>query len=218
MSGGASGHGGARPGAGRRKGDGFKWGEPTRVMRIPASRIEAVSDFLMHAPAVLRPADAPTTVPLPLFSHTIRAGFPSPADDYVQDSIDLNAHLIRHKAATFLLRVRGDSMVGAGIHDGDIIAVDVGGNYRIDTDLEETALPPWWQQIALQWRDKRYPGIGRILWRAGMVNSAATVARQRPSAMRMKAASPTAWASSATSIWAGPSSSRPSRSATWACG
>ena len=43
----------------------------------------------------------------------------------------------------------------------------------------ETALPPWWQQIALQWRDKRYPGIGRILWRAGMVNSAATVARQR---------------------------------------
>lgn len=62
---------------------------------------------------------------------------------------------------------------------GDIIAVDVGGNYRIDTDLEETALPPWWQQIALQWRDKRYPGIGRILWRAGMVNSAATVARQR---------------------------------------
>lgn len=62
---------------------------------------------------------------------------------------------------------------------GNIIAVDVGGNYRIDTDLEETALPPWWQQIALQWRDKRYPGIGRILWRAGMVNSAATVARQR---------------------------------------
>lgn len=124
MSGRASGHGGARPGAGRRKGDGCKWGEPTRVMRIPASRIEAVSDFLMHAPAVLRPADAPTTVPLPLFSHTIRAGFPSPADDYVQDSIDLNAHLIRHKAATFLLRVRGDSMVGAGIHDGDLLVVD----------------------------------------------------------------------------------------------
>ncbi|MCX7556017.1 patatin-like phospholipase family protein [Xanthomonadaceae bacterium JHOS43] len=62
---------------------------------------------------------------------------------------------------------------------GEIIAVDVGGNYRIDTELEETALPPWWQQIALQWRDQRYPGIGRILWRAGMVNSAATVARQR---------------------------------------
>ncbi len=62
---------------------------------------------------------------------------------------------------------------------GDIVAVDVGGNYRIDTDLEETALPPWWRQIALQWRDRRYPGIGRILWRAGMVNSAATVARQR---------------------------------------
>lgn len=124
MSGRASGHGGARPGAGRRKGDGCKWSEPTRVMRIPQSRIEAVSAFLTHPRAVLRPADAPTVVPLPLFGHTIRAGFPSPADDYVQDSIDLNAHLIRHKAATFLLRVRGDSMVGAGIHDGDLLVVD----------------------------------------------------------------------------------------------
>ena len=126
MSGGTSGRGGARPGAGRRKGDGCKWGEPTRVMRIPASRIAAVSDFLTHAPALLRPAEAPPAVPLPLFGHTIRAGFPSPADDYVQDSIDLNAHLIRHKAATFLLRVRGDSMIDAGILPGDIVLVEKG--------------------------------------------------------------------------------------------
>ena len=84
MSGRASGHGGARPGAGRRKGDGCKWSEPTRVMRIPASRIEAVSAFLTHPRAVLRPADAPTVVPLPMFGHKVRAGFPSPADDYVE--------------------------------------------------------------------------------------------------------------------------------------
>lgn len=63
--------------------------------------------------------------------------------------------------------------------NGHIIAVDVGGNYRIDTELEETSLPPWWRLLLLQWRHRTYPGIGRILWRAGMVNSAATVARQR---------------------------------------
>lgn len=63
--------------------------------------------------------------------------------------------------------------------NGRIIAVDVGGNYRIDTELEATSLPSWWRQILLQWRHRTYPGIGRILWRAGMVNSAATVAHQR---------------------------------------
>ena len=63
--------------------------------------------------------------------------------------------------------------------NGHIIAVDVGGNYRIDTELEETSLPSWWRLLLLQWRHRTYPGIGRILWRAGMVNSAATVARQR---------------------------------------
>lgn len=93
-------------------------------MRIPASRINAVRDFLERPHGLLRPAEQPTVVRLPLFSHKIAAGFPSPADDYVQDNIDLNAHLIRHKAATFLLRVRGDSMVGAGIHDGDLLVVD----------------------------------------------------------------------------------------------
>lgn len=62
---------------------------------------------------------------------------------------------------------------------GTIIGVDVGGNYRIDTELEESALPSWWRQLFWQWRDKRYPSIARILWRAGMVNSAATAARRR---------------------------------------
>lgn len=114
----SSGHGGARPGAGRRPGHGYKWGEPTHVMRIPQSRIEAVEAFLM------RPADSPSRAPIPLFGHTIRAGFPSPADDYVEDVIDLHEHLIHHPAATFLLRVRGDSMIGAGIHDGDLLVVD----------------------------------------------------------------------------------------------
>ena len=61
---------------------------------------------------------------LPLFGHTVPAGFPSPADDYVEDWLDLNQLLIHNKSATFILRVKGDSMLNAGIHDGDIIVVD----------------------------------------------------------------------------------------------
>jgi DNA polymerase V len=61
---------------------------------------------------------------LPLFGHTVPAGFPSPADDYVEDRLDLNQLLIQNKSATFFLRVKGDSMINAGIHDGDIIVVD----------------------------------------------------------------------------------------------
>ena len=54
----------------------------------------------------------------------IAAGFPSPADDYVEKQIDLNAHLIQHKEATFILRVSGWSMRDVGIFDGDEIIVD----------------------------------------------------------------------------------------------
>ncbi len=52
------------------------------------------------------------------------AGFPSPADDYAEVGIDLNEQLIRHPSSTFFLRVSGDSMTGAGIHDGDLLVVD----------------------------------------------------------------------------------------------
>ena len=61
---------------------------------------------------------------LPLMVSRIAAGFPSPADDYVEKQIDLNAHLILHKEATFILRVTGWSMRDAGIFDGDEIIVD----------------------------------------------------------------------------------------------
>ncbi len=61
---------------------------------------------------------------LPLFLDSIPAGFPSPADDYIDRTLDLNELLIRHPAATFFVRVAGNSMVGAGIHSGDILVVD----------------------------------------------------------------------------------------------
>lgn len=71
-----------------------------------------------------RPAMSPARLPLPLFASAIQAGFPSPAEDYVAARLDLNELLIRHAEATYFLRVKGDSMVGAGIHPGDLLVVD----------------------------------------------------------------------------------------------
>ena len=61
---------------------------------------------------------------IPLLSDSISAGFPSPADDYTEENIDLNEHLISNPFSTFFLRVKGHSMVNAGIKDNDLIIVD----------------------------------------------------------------------------------------------
>ncbi|WP_231868100.1 translesion error-prone DNA polymerase V autoproteolytic subunit [Alcanivorax sp. NBRC 102028] len=61
---------------------------------------------------------------LPFFSEPVSAGFPSPAQGYLDEHLDLNRLCIRHPASTFLLRVEGDSMVDAGIYSGDILIVD----------------------------------------------------------------------------------------------
>ena len=62
---------------------------------------------------------------LNFFDAQIPAGFPSPSsDEYVQHSLDLHAFLVKHPAATFFVRVVGDSMQGAGIHSGDLLIVD----------------------------------------------------------------------------------------------
>ena len=70
------------------------------------------------------PGPAPDPCPLAFFTCRVEAGFPSPADDYLEGTLDLNEHLIRRPAATFFLRVSGDSMTGAGIYPGDILIVD----------------------------------------------------------------------------------------------
>lgn len=59
-----------------------------------------------------------------LLSHRISAGFPSPASDYVEDGLDLNEYLVRNKPASFMFTVKGDSMTGASIEDGDKVVVD----------------------------------------------------------------------------------------------
>lgn len=62
--------------------------------------------------------------PLPLFTCPVSAGFPSPAEDYIEGKLDLNQHLIKNPVATFFVRVTGDSMIGVGIHSGDLLIVD----------------------------------------------------------------------------------------------
>ena len=61
---------------------------------------------------------------IPLLNDSVSAGFPSPADDYTEENIDLNEHLISNPFSTFFLRVKGDSMINAGIKDNDLIIVD----------------------------------------------------------------------------------------------
>ncbi len=61
---------------------------------------------------------------LPLYLTPVAAGFPSPADDYVEQDLDLHSFLVRNPAATFFLRAEGQSMINAGIHDGDLLVVD----------------------------------------------------------------------------------------------
>lgn len=63
-------------------------------------------------------------LPIPLAGQSVKAGFPSPAQDYMEGEIDLNEVLIRHREATFYVRISGDSMTGAGILDGDLAIVD----------------------------------------------------------------------------------------------
>jgi DNA polymerase V len=65
-----------------------------------------------------------TDCALPLYLAPVQAGFPSPAEDYIDQTLDLNDQLVRHPAATFFVRVTGESMRDANMHPGDILVVD----------------------------------------------------------------------------------------------
>ena len=92
---------------------GGAYGEATRPVRIPLSQVDRVLRFVREKEYAL-----------PLYAAGVSAGFPSPADDYVESALDLNEHLVREPAATFFVRAQGESMIGAGIHDGDLLIVD----------------------------------------------------------------------------------------------
>lgn len=100
--------GGKRIGAGRKA-----TGKPTQVLRVPADMVDEIKEFA-----------ATRGFKLPLYSSRVQAGIPTAADDYIEDYIDLNSHLLRHPAKTIVVPVAGESMIGAGIHEGDLLLVD----------------------------------------------------------------------------------------------
>jgi DNA polymerase V len=104
--------GGQRAGAGRPHGSG-KFCVPTKPIRVPEHLIDGVLRFIDQG-----------AQPIPLYASHVKAGFPSPAEDYAEQHLDLNSHLIQRPSATFFLRVSGDSMVNAGIFNGDLLIVD----------------------------------------------------------------------------------------------
>ena len=63
-------------------------------------------------------------IELPLYASYVSAGFPSPADDYLEDKIDLGKYLVQNPTSTYMMRVKGNSMQDANIHDGDILVID----------------------------------------------------------------------------------------------
>lgn len=103
---------------------------------------------------------------MPLFVSTVKAGFPSPAQDYVERTLDLNELCIRHPNATFFVRVEGDSMIEAGIYNGDVLVVDramnaehgdvvvaaIGGEFTV----KELCTRPVMQLLP---RNRAYPAI-----------------------------------------------------------
>ena len=126
--------GGVRPGAGRKKGS-SAYGESTRAIRVPESMVAEVETMLdirkqqfaqLRYPdsAVAFPVKDPTILALPLFTGKVAAGFPSPADDYVEKTLDLNELLVQKPAATFFVRAEGEAMLGAWIHPDDSLVVD----------------------------------------------------------------------------------------------
>ena len=85
-------------------------------MKLKSLHITEVFEFYVP--------DYSTELELPFVDVGISAGFPSPADDFLELTIDLNKHLIKHKDSTFFAKVRGHSMKNAGIFDGDLLVID----------------------------------------------------------------------------------------------
>lgn len=80
----------------------------------------------LHNTAILEfyTPDFSTELELPYFDAGLRAGFPSPADDFIEISIDINKEYIKNKDTTFFAKVKGNSMINAGIFDGDLLIID----------------------------------------------------------------------------------------------
>lgn len=157
---GSGSHGGRRPGAGRPKGSG-KYKEPTRAIRVPEGSIPAIKDYLATYPDMskvipLGSAQPPSPrVEIPVFSSRVAAGYPSPAEDHVEETLDLNDYMIRKPDSTYMLRVEGESMKDVGILPDDILVVD-------------RSLPPVHNKIVIAAVDGELT-VKRLFHRGGLV-------------------------------------------------
>ena len=79
---------------------------------------------MSNVAALYTASDTPSALTRPLFLALVAAGFPSPADDHLDRDLDLHELLIQHPAATYYVRLAGDSMQGAGLYGGDLLIVD----------------------------------------------------------------------------------------------
>ncbi len=127
--------GGKRQGAGRKPGGG-KYGEPTTALRVPVSQAPVICDFLEawnskqerigqdNVIELIEFDEAQKALSLPLYTTKVAAGFPSPADDHVEKRLNPSDYLIENDSATFFVRVKGDSMIDAGIFEDDVLVID----------------------------------------------------------------------------------------------
>jgi DNA polymerase V len=99
-------------------------GTPASLSQSFEDCLESIITRMSTKTIKVHTPDTSTKYHQSLFEARVSAGFPSPAADYEEDKLDLNKHLIKHPAATFFVKAIGDSMVGAGIHCGDLLIVD----------------------------------------------------------------------------------------------
>ena len=126
-------HGGARANAGRKA----KFQEPTKVIRVPESQVSFIKNWILENAKTGNLIDFNSSVKaravqpnpdkiyqIPLAIERVAAGFPSPAQDHIDQALDLNEYLIRNENATFVVKANSLSMLGAGIDIDDPLLVD----------------------------------------------------------------------------------------------
>ena len=164
-------HGGPRPGAGRPKGSG-RYKEPTKAIRVPEGSISYIRNFLDNYPDVTQIGPAiqigpatdsaaaksstnVTRLEIPLYSSKVAAGLPSPAEDHIEETLDLNDYMVRRPDSTYMLRVEGESMKDVGILPNDILVVD-------------RSLPPVHNKIVIAAIDGELT-VKRLFHRGGLI-------------------------------------------------
>ncbi|MBD0246574.1 LexA family protein [Acinetobacter baumannii] len=126
-------HGGARENAGRKA----QFNEPTKVIRVPESQVNFIKNWLLNNVKTDNQTDFTSKLKIqqvhpnndkiyhiPLATERVAAGFPSPAQDDIEQALDLNEYLIRNENATFIVKANSLSMLDAGIDIDDPLIVD----------------------------------------------------------------------------------------------